>query len=148
VESLPRFRYRARLGWSKGPWSVTGFMDYNSHFFHTQAAPPDVNGNFCASNGGLDAAGAGGTYPCAISGYSNIVPSWYSFDLSIGYDTLDRPANQYLRNIGVQLVIQNLMDRHPAYAYRIGTGGGQPCTCDILKSNVGRQISLILTKQW
>src|SRR5436853_431968 len=28
VESLPRMRYRARLGWSNGAWSVTGFMDY------------------------------------------------------------------------------------------------------------------------
>jgi len=36
VESLPRMRYRARLGWSNGPWSVTGFMDYQSHYYHTQ----------------------------------------------------------------------------------------------------------------
>src|SRR5262249_32808206 len=56
VESLPRFRYRARLGWSNGPWSVTGFMDYVSHYYHTQTPPPNVNGNFCALNGGLDAA--------------------------------------------------------------------------------------------
>src|SRR4029079_16694580 len=26
VESLPRFKYRARLGWTDGEWSVIGFM--------------------------------------------------------------------------------------------------------------------------
>ena len=43
VESRPRLKYRARLGWSDGTWSVTGFMDYEQHFFHTQSAPPNVN---------------------------------------------------------------------------------------------------------
>jgi iron complex outermembrane receptor protein len=148
VPGLPRMRYRARLGWANGPWSVTAFMDYQSHYFHTQTAPPSVNGNFCASNGGLDAGGQGGTFPCAIQGYTNILPSYYTFDLSIGYNTLDAPANEYLRNIGVQIVVQNITDRHNAYGYRISTGGGNPCTCDLLRSNAGRQISLILTKEW
>ncbi len=57
VSSLPRLRYRARLGWSDGPWSVTGFVDYVGRYYHDQAAPPNVNGNFCALNGGLDAGG-------------------------------------------------------------------------------------------
>jgi iron complex outermembrane receptor protein len=148
VPNLPRLRYRARLGWANGPWSITGFMNFQSHFFHTQTAPPNVNGNFCASNGGLDALGMGGTHPCSVQDYTNIIPSYYEFDLSIGYNTLDAPANEYLRNIGVQLVIQNLLDKHNAYGYRISTGGGNPCTCDILRSNIGRQISVIVTKQW
>ena len=33
VETLPRMRYRARLGWSNGAWSVTGFMNYESHYY-------------------------------------------------------------------------------------------------------------------
>jgi iron complex outermembrane receptor protein len=148
VESLPRMRYRARLGWSNGPWSLTGFMNFSSHFFHTQTAPPNVNGNFCAANGGLDETGTGGTHPCAIQGYTNIIPSYYFFDLSLGYNTLDGPANEYLRNIGVQLVVQNIFDRQAAYGYRIATGGGNPCTCDIINSLQGRTISLILTKEW
>jgi outer membrane receptor protein involved in Fe transport len=148
VESLPRMRYRARVGWANGPWSATLFMDYQSHFFHTQTAPPNVNGAFCASNGSLDELGMGGTYPCNVQDYTNIIPSYYSFDLSIGYNTLDMPANEYLRNIGVQLVIQNLMDQHAAYGYRISTGGGNPCTCDILKGNFGRMISVIVSKEW
>src|SRR5205085_443470 len=68
VESLPRFKYRARLGWSNGPFSVIGFMDYTSHFYHTQAAPPNVNFQ-CLTTGGTV---GGGTLPCAISNYTNI----------------------------------------------------------------------------
>ena len=167
VESLPRMRYRARLGWSNGPWTLTGFMDYQSHFFHTQTPPPNVGGNlvtddpitgqptvtpsnnFCASNGGLDpVTGVGGTFACNIQNYNNLEPSWYSFDLSLGYNTLDAPANAYLRNIGIQLVIQNIMDKHPPFEYRPASTGGPPVAFDPLKSNQGRTISIILTKQW
>ena len=166
VESLPRFRYRARLGWASGPWSITGFMDYNSHFYHTQNPPPNVGGyainydaagnaistpsnNFCASNGSLDpVTGQNGTYPCNITGYSNIMPSYYTFDLSFGYNTLETPVNPYLRNIGIQLVIQNIMDKHPPFEYRPSTSGGPPLAFDPLKSDQGRTISLIVTKQW
>jgi iron complex outermembrane receptor protein len=148
VESLPRLRYRARLGWSNGPWNLTGFMDYQSHFFHNQNPPPNVNGNFCAANGGLDANGGGGTFPCAISSYTNLQPPFYTFDVSLGYDTMDRPPNEYLRNIAIQVVIQNIMDRHSPFEYRLSGGAGTPAAMDILKSNLGRTISLIVTKQW
>jgi len=144
VESLPKLRYRARLGWADGPWSVTGFMDYQSHFFHTQNAPPNVN-NQCVANGGTV---GGGTFPCAITGYNNIEPSYYTFDISIGYDTGDTPGNDYLKHIGIQLVVQNLMDRHPAFEYRISTGAGNPAAYDISKSDAGRTIGFILTKTW
>ena len=76
------------------------------------------------------------------------MPSSYLFDLSIGYDTGETPANDYLKNIGVQLVVQNIFDKHPAYEYRISTGGGNPAAYDILKNDSGRMISLILTKTW
>jgi outer membrane receptor protein involved in Fe transport len=147
VQGMPNLRYRARLGWTNGPWSVTGFMDYVAHFYPGQNPPPNVNGNFCASNGGLDASGGGGTYLCAIDDYTNLLPSYYTFDLSIGYNTMDAPTNEYLRNIGVQLVIQNIMDRKGLYAYWLGPPAG-PCTCDRQKSLQGRTISLIVTKEW
>ena len=149
VSGIPLLRYRARLGWSNGPWSVTGFMDYVSHYFHAQTPPPNVNGSFCANTPtGLDASGAGGSFPCPISDYTNIEPSWYTFDLSLGYNSMDTPSNEYLRHIGVQLVINNIMDRRSPFEYRISTGGGNPVAMDLLKNNQGRVISLILTKQW
>jgi hypothetical protein len=158
VESRPRLKYRARLGWSDGTWSVTGFMDYEQHFFHTQPAPPNVN-FACITPGGT----IGGqpatpsnqviqipnyTNPCSVTDYTNIQPSYYSFDLSIGYNTGDRPANDYLRNVSVQLVVQNIMDRSSPYEYRTSTGGGNPCACDIIKSLFGRVISVRLQKEF
>jgi hypothetical protein len=144
LSSAPRMRYRARLGWTNGPWSVTGFMDYTSHFFHTQSAPANVNFQCVAAGGTV----GGGTFPCAISNYTNLEPSQYTFDLSLGYDTGDTPANDYLKHLGIQLVIQNLLDRQPAFEYRTSTGGGNPAAFDILKSDQGRTVSLILTKTW
>jgi len=146
VPTLPYFRYRGRLGWSDGPWSITGFMDYLSHYYHTQGAPPNVNGNLCTSS----AFGAqfGGTFPCFNSAYDNRLPPWYSFDLSFAYDTGDIPANSYLKNIGIQVVIQNIFDKHADFQYRTAAQGGQPCTCDILRPLYGRQVSLIISKTW
>src|SRR5262249_14507831 len=46
VESRPRFKYRARLGWSDGTWSLTGFVNFSQPFRNVQAAPPNVN-NAC-----------------------------------------------------------------------------------------------------
>jgi outer membrane receptor protein involved in Fe transport len=145
VESRPRLKYRARLGWSDGTWSVTGFMDYEQHFFHTQPAPPNVN-FACITPGGTVGGAPAYTNPCWVSDYTNIQPAYYSFDLSLGYSTGDRPANEYLRNVSVQLVVQNIMDKSSPYEYRIATGGGNPCACDIIKSLFGRVISLRLQK--
>jgi iron complex outermembrane receptor protein len=144
VPTAIRFRYRGRLGWSNGPLSVTGFMNYESHWFHAQSAPPNVNHQCQAGNPYV----GGGSSVCAIEGYTNIEPSYYTFDLSMGYDTGDSPANTYLRNIQFQLVIQNIMDKHPPFEYRISTGGGNPAALDILKSDQGRTISFIMTKTW
>ena len=144
VESLPRMRYRARLGWSNGPWSLTGFMDYQSHFFHTQNAPPNVNAQCVTAGGSI----GGGSLPCLINNYSNLEPSYYTFDLSAGYDTGDDPANNYLKHIGIQLIVQNIMDKHPPFEYRVSSNAGNPVPFDILKSDQGRTVTLILTKTW
>ena len=144
VESLPRMRYRGRLGWSDGAFSVVGFANYTSHFFNTQNAPPNVN-FACTTSGGTI---GGGSLPCAISNYTDIEPSYYTFDLSFGYDTGDMPANDYLKHVSVQLVIQNILNRLPAFEYRIGTGAGNPATFDISESDQGRTIGIILTKTW
>jgi iron complex outermembrane recepter protein len=146
VSSLPRMHYRGRLGWSNGPWNVTGFMDYQSHYYHTQSGPPNVNGNFCTST--AFAAPAGGTFPCAISNYNNQEPPWYSFDLSIGYDTGEDPANDYLKHIGINFVIQDIMDKHSDFQYGPSTRGRAPAGYDLLRPNNGRTLNLIVTKTW
>lgn len=144
VETLPRMNYRARLGWSDGVFSATAFVNYNSHFFAPQAAPPNVNFQ-CATSGGTV---GGGTFPCAIANYTNIEPAFYTFDLSFGYGTGNSPASEYLRQISVQLVIQNIADKHPPFEYRISSQAGMPAAFDITKSDLGRVISINVTKKW
>ena len=147
VPRRPRFRYRARLGWSDGIWNVTGFMNYEQHYFHTFSAPPNVN-FACVEPGGT--VGGLPTYanPCLISDYTNLIPSYYTFDLSLGYNTGDRPTNDYLRNITVQVVVQNITDRSSPYQYKVTAQGGFQCACDLTKSLYGRLISVRLQKQF
>ena len=76
------------------------------------------------------------------------MPSWYTFDLSMGYNTGEQPANEYLRNIGVQFVVQNLMGIHPAFQYGPVNTGRTIAAYDILKNNQGRIFAVNLTKTW
>jgi hypothetical protein len=144
VETTPRMIYRARLGWSDGQYSVIGYLNYQSHFFAPGAVPSNVNLQ-CTTAGGST---GGGTFPCAISNYSNIEPPWYTFDLSFGYNTGELPANDYLKNITVQLTIQNLMGIHPAFEYGPVTSGRNAAAYDITKSDLGRIVGLTILKSW
>jgi iron complex outermembrane receptor protein len=144
VSPRPRDRIRTRVGWSNASWTVTGFMNYEGHFYHTQGAPPNVNFQCLAAGGTI----GGGSLPCAINNYNNIEPSYITFDLSLGYDTGDDPANDYLKHIGIQLTVDNLLDKQPPFEYRISTGGGNPSAFDILKNIYGRVIGVRVTKTW
>ena len=125
VELRPRFKYRARLGWSDGTWSVTGFMDYEST--SSTRSPRRRTSISAASRPAARSAGYRPTRTHAGSRTTpTIQPCYYTFDLSLGYNTGDRPANEYLRNVSVQLVVQNITDKTAPYEYRITTGGGFP----------------------
>ena len=119
-----------------------------AHFFHTQNAPPNVNGNFCASNGGLDAVGNGGTFPApSATTPTSFRPTTRSICRSATTRWTRRrtsicaisASSSWCRTSWIRV-------RLTATASR--TGGGNPCTCDILNSLQGRTISLILTKEW
>ena len=144
VETLPRMIYRARLGWSNGAFSVTGFVNHQSHFYAPFAVPPNVNFQ-CISAGGTV---GGGTFPCAISNFTNIEPSWYTVDLSFGYNTGDQPTNDYFKNLTMQLVIQNLMGKHSPFEYGATFSGRNVAAYDVLKQNGGRTIGITLVKNW
>ena len=90
----------------------------------------------------------GGALPCAISNYSNIEPPWYTFDLSFGYNTGELPANDYLKNITLQLTIQNLMGIHPAFSYGPVNVNRNVAGYDILKPDTGRIIGITMLKNW
>ncbi len=114
VETTPRLIWRARLGWSDGPYSVTGFMNYQSHYYQPLAGvPPNVNFQCTTSGGNV----GGGSFPCAISNYTYLEPDFITFDLSLGYNTGDTARDDYLKNITVILTIQNLMGIHSPFQY-------------------------------
>jgi iron complex outermembrane receptor protein len=140
----PRMIYRARLGWSNGAYSVTGFMNYSAHYFAPWGSPPNVNAQCTVAGGNT----GGGSFPCAITNYTNIEPSLYTFDLSVGYNTGDLPANDYLKRVTLQLVVQNLMGRHSPFEYGPTTASRNISAYDVLRSNLGRVIGLTILKTW
>jgi outer membrane receptor protein involved in Fe transport len=86
-----------------------------------------------------------------------VVPGLYTFDLSIGYNTGEKPKNSYLKNVNLQLNIINILDKQAPYAYQINPPGGaqvhayytttpgqgfQPLGID------GRTIMATISKQW
>ena len=145
VETLPRMHYRARLGWSDGPFNAAMFVNYNSHFYEFRSlVPPNVNFQ-CTSAGGTV---GGGTMPCAITNFTQIQPAYYTFDLSLGYNTGDIPANDYLKHMTIQLTVQNLMGKHPSFEYGPSESVRNPGGYNILESDLGRVIGITLIKNW
>jgi iron complex outermembrane recepter protein len=152
-----RMRYRARLGWANDDGlSLTGFLNFLPHFnSDTAVLPPScfVQGNpVCASYGPQFAQ-----YTNQFPRLSNLVPGLYTFDLSIGYNTGEKPENSYLKNVNFQLNIINILDKQAPYAYQINPPGGaqihayytttpgqgfQPLGID------GRTIMATISKQW
>lgn len=126
----PRMRIRGRLGWADtNGLSVTGFVNYTAHYFSTQAYPPS-------------------TALTAFPHYNDMVPSFYTFDLSLGYDLGAQPASPYLQNIQFQLVVNNLLDRHPPFVYRVAVSGGTTTFDGTMASPDGRVVALTITKRW
>jgi hypothetical protein len=145
VETLPRLNYRARVGWSNGSMSATVFWNHQSHYYETRiGTPPNVNFQ-CV---GAGSTVGGGTFPCAISNYSWIQPAWDTIDLSLGYNTGDMPANDYLKRITLQLTVQNIMGKHAAFEYGPTTSVRNPGAYDILQPNGGRVWGITVVKNW
>lgn len=134
----PRFRYRARLNWDSGEGlNVTAIMNYRSHYFHNQAYPPG-----CFISGPVCYAGAE-----QFPDYNNFVPSYYLFDFAVAYDLMDKPANDYLKNLRFNLNVNNVLDKRGAFVYRIANNGGTFAHDSSISPN-GRTLSITVTKTW
>jgi hypothetical protein len=120
-------------------------MNYVSHYFTAQPAPPNVNGQ-CTIPGGTI---GGGTSTCAIEGWNTNKTPIMTFDLSIGYSTGDMPVNSYLRDVGIQLVVANILGKSAPFEYRSASEApGNPAAFDASSSDAGRTITVIVTKVW
>jgi len=148
---LQRVRYR--LGWSDDTWSVTAFANYFGHGAGGAVLGVNTNGTNlipgCFYQPGFAAGScfAGSPYFGPENVFPNFSPAVVFMDLSIGYQTGEMPANEYLRNIGVQLTINNVLDKKPPF--QVGArGNGSIRAFDNTFIDLQRTFTITLTKTW
>ena len=83
------------------------------------------------------------------------MPGIYTFDLSIGYQTGTRPSQEYLRNLGLQFNISNILNKQAPFAYQINPPGGGAQAHAYFSTTAGsslgidgRVITFVITKEW
>ena len=145
---LQRVRYR--LGWQNESWNVTAFANYSGH--------GNIQGNnldganlvppcFYQQGFGPGSCFPGSGYYGPAGVFPNMTPAVVYWDLSIGYQTGETPANEYLRNIGVQFTINDLFDKKPPFS--VGArGNGAIRAFDNAFIDLQRTFTLTLTKVW
>ena len=128
---IPDLKYRARLGWTDGTFTVNTYVNYQSHYFTVQAFPP---------------AALLANFP----NYSDIEPAFTTIDLSLGYNTGDAPANYYLKGLDFELLVNDVFDKRTPFSYFIQTSGANPSANDPSSgdTNVGRYVTFMVTKTW
>jgi hypothetical protein len=156
LDSGGRLNYRAHLGWTEpapSAWSVTAFMNYQAHVGNqpvdarTPALPPEC---FMIGNPACNASGLPqfAQYTQQYALLTNFEPARITFDVSIGYNTGETPANDYLKNLAFQLTINNLTDKKPNFAYITSTHGGSPRAFDQAQDPAQHVVSFVVTKVW
>ncbi len=151
---LQRVRYRA--GWANPTWNVTLFANY---FGHGATGSTVENQGVNQSGNALippcfyrTGFGPGSCYPGSpyygpFDTYPNMAPAAVWFDLSIGYQTGEMPANEWLRNVGVQFTVLDLFDEAPPF--QVGArGNGSIRAFNEGYSDLQRTFTLQLTKTW
>jgi iron complex outermembrane recepter protein len=151
---LQRVRYR--VGWANPNWNVTLFGNYYGHGA-TGSTPENQgvnqNGNalippcFYQTGSGPGSCFPGSPYYGPYDVYPNMAPATLWFDLSIGYETGETPANEWLRNMGVQFTVVDLFDEQPPF--QVGArGNGSIRAFNEGYSDLQRTFTLQLTKTW
>jgi len=152
---LQRVRYR--LGWADPTttWNVTLFANYFGHGATGDQAAQGVNENgnvlippcFYQTGFGPGSCFPGSPYYGPYDVYPNMTPAVVLFDLSIGYQTGETPANEWLRNIGVQFTVVDIFDEPSPFM--VGArGNGAIRAFNEGFSDLQRTFTLQLTKVW
>jgi len=142
---LQRVRYR--LGWANDIWSVTAFANYFGHGLLNTAGNNLLPPCFYQAGFGPGSCFSGSPYYGPLVTFPNYSPPTVYFDLTLGYQTGERPANEYLRNLGVQITINDLFNKQPPF--QIGSrGSGSVRAFDNAFIDLQRTFTLTLTKVW
>lgn len=155
AESGGRLNYRARLGWTdsaQGHWNASAFMNYRAHWGAdvygqqaVQAAPPScfIQGNTPCNASGLPQFAQ---YTRQFPQVTGFQPAYVTADFTVGYDTGDQPANEYLKNIGLQVTVNNVLNKKPPFAYV--PNASAPTAYNSNYDPMQRTVSLRVTKTW
>jgi iron complex outermembrane recepter protein len=129
VSTVPRLKWRGHVGWSDGTFTANAYINHTGHYHGTQVLT-DATARF--------------------PNWSNIVPAHTTLDVSLAYNTGAMPVNEYLQNINLQVVVNDVLDKKSPFAYITQTGGGNPAAFDGENgiSPVGRYITFYMTKTW
>jgi iron complex outermembrane recepter protein len=150
---LQRVRYR--LGWANPTWNVTLFANY---FGHGATGDNDSQGNningsvlvppcMYAPEFGPGSCYPGSSYFGPQDVFMNMTPAVVLFDLSIGYQTGEMPANEWLRNIGIQFTINDIFNAPSPF--QVGArGNGAIRAFNEGFSDLQRTFTVQLTKVW
>jgi iron complex outermembrane recepter protein len=142
---LQRVRYR--LGWQNESWNATIFANYFGHSAQFTEGANLVPPCFYQPGFGPGSCFPGSPYYGPYDVFPNITPAAVFFDLTVGYQTGETPANEYLRNIGIQFTINDIFDRTPPF--HVGARGtGTLHAFDNSFSDLQRTFTIMLTKVW
>jgi len=148
---LQRVRYR--LGWSDDTWSVTTFANYFGHGAGGAVLGVNFNGNnlippcFYAPGNAAGSCFAGSQFFGPYQTYPNMSPAVVFFDLTVGYQTGEKPANEYLRNLNLQFSVNNIFDKPPPF--QVGArGNGSIRAFDNTFIDLQRTFTFTITKTW
>ena len=124
-----RFMARGNVGWSKGAFDVKAFVNYVDEYYATDQFPASYLV----------------THPDA-----NRIPVYYTYDLSIRFSPGEMFDADYLQDLSVSLVINNVTDKDPPFQYNTSSSAarGGITAYDPSQSPLGRMISLQFSKKW
>jgi outer membrane receptor protein involved in Fe transport len=148
---LQRVRYR--LGWANPTWNVTLFANYWGHGNYGDSPGNNLNGAaliprcFYAPEFAAGSCYPGSPYYGPQDPYDNMLPADVHFDISIGYQTGEMPANEWLRNIGIQFTVVNIFDKLSPMSVNARGNGSIRLHSEGL-SDLQRTFTVQLTKTW
>lgn len=144
---LQKVRYRA--GWTDGAWSV------NTFFNHTLHSAQDPNGSamlppcFYAVGFGPGSCYPGSPYYGPYKEFPLHTPANVTVDLNIGYMTGDTPTAEYLKNIAINVSVNNLMGKSPPLGvHPLRSRGTGVLAYDRNYSPFEREFSVTISKVW
>ncbi len=142
-------RVRSRAGWTNGTWSTTFFA--TTRFHQAPSTGLRLPNCFWQTGFGTGDCYSGSPYYPQESpegGFYNTSPGWTQFDVNFSYNTGMMPTNSYLQNLNISLTVNNFLDADPPFTFNSRGRAREIRAFDTRFSELGRVVSLSLTKTW